>query len=340
MSGKVLQQIQPVVERQMPRVPESSKMVTVFGGSGFIGRHLVGSLAERGYRIRIACRRPDLAGYLQPLGNVGQIHAVQANLRYRSSVDRAVQGAYAVVNLVGILYETGGQKFAAVQDFGARAVAEAARSVGARLVHGSAIGADSDSDSVYARTKAAGENAVLETLPDAVITRPSILFGPEDHFFNRFANMARFSPALPLIGGGKTRFQPVYVCDVAEAMALAVDGKARSGTIYELGGPAILTFRECMERMLEITERKRLLIDIPFPVASMEARFLELLPKPLLTVDQVKQLARDNVVSEAAIRENRTLRGLDIKPHSIGAILPSYLWRYRKMGQYSPNKFA
>lgn len=200
-------------------------LVTIFGGSGFVGRHVVRALAKRGYRIRVAVRRPDLAGHLQPLGNVGQISFVQANLRYRKSVDRAVEGSDHVINCVGVLFESGRNTFDAVQDFGARAVAEAARNVGAKLTHISAIGADAKSESSYARTKGRAEAAILETLPDAIILRPSIVFGPEDGFFNKFAQMARFAPALPLIGGGNTKFQPVYVTDVAEVVARSVDGK-------------------------------------------------------------------------------------------------------------------
>jgi NADH dehydrogenase len=324
----------------MAAASESSRLVTVFGGSGFVGRHVVRALARRGYRVRVAVRRPDLAGFLQPMGGVGQIQAVQANLRYRWSVDRAVDGADTVVNLVGILHQSGGQTFAGVQDFGARAVAEAARRTGARLVHQSAIGADPDSPSVYARTKAAGEAAVLETLPETVIFRPSIIFGPEDGFFNRFAAMARFSPFLPLIGGGRTRFQPVYVGDVAEAIARAVDGGVAGGAAYELGGPGIFTFRECMERMLEVIGRRRLLVSIPFPLARIQARVLELLPGPLLTVDQVVLLKADNVVSDGAAAEGRTLPGIGIRPQAMDAILPSYLWRYRRMGQFTTGRLA
>ncbi|MGQ3294569.1 MAG: complex I NDUFA9 subunit family protein, partial [Shinella sp.] len=199
-------------------------LVTVFGGSGFVGRHVVRALARRGYRIRVAVRRPDLAGFLQPIGGVGQISFVQANLRYRQSVDRAVEGSDHVINCVGVLFESGRNTFDAVQDFGARAVAEAARAAGAKLTHISAIGADEKSQSSYARTKGRGEAAVLRTVPDATILRPSIVFGPEDGFFNKFATMARYAPALPLIGGGHTKFQPVYVADVAEAVARSVDG--------------------------------------------------------------------------------------------------------------------
>ncbi|MCF6103603.1 complex I NDUFA9 subunit family protein [Mesorhizobium muleiense] len=318
----------------MTEILQTPKLVVVFGGSGFVGRHVVRALARRGYRIRVACRRPDLAGHLQPLGNVGQIQPVQANIRVRWSVDRAVQGADHVVNLVAILHESGQQKFTPVHEFGARAVAEAAHAVGAGLTHISALGTDLNAQSEYARTKALGEKAVLETIEDAVILRPSINFGPEDSFFNRFASMARYSPVLPLIGGGRTKFQPVYVGDVAEAVARSVDGKVQGGRTYELGGPQVLTFKQCMQEMLAMIDRKRLLVSVPWWVANMQASILGLLPNPLLTKDQVLQLRGDNIVSEAAIRENRTLAGLDIQPQSIGSILPSYLWRYRPAGQF------
>jgi NADH dehydrogenase len=324
----------------MTEILQTPKLVVVFGGSGFVGRHVVRALARRGYRIRVACRRPDLAGHLQPLGNVGQIQPVQANVRVRWSVDRAVQGADHVVNLVAILHESGRQKFTSLHEFGARAVAEAARAVGAGLTHISALGADLNAQSEYARTKALGEKAILETISDAVILRPSINFGPEDRFFNRFANMARYSPVLPLIGGGQTKFQPVYVGDVAEAVARSVDGKVKGGRIYELGGPQVLTFKECMQEMLAITDRKRLLVSVPWWLANMKASILGLLPNPLLTKDQVLQLRQHNIVSEAAVRENRTLAGLDIQPQSIGSILPSYLWRYRPAGQFQRKTAA
>ena len=319
----------------------NGKLVTVFGASGFLGRHVVLALARRGYRIRAAVRRPDLAEHLQPLGGVGQIMPVQANLRYRWSVDRAVEGADAVVNLVGILYQSGRQSFDAVQGFGPRAIAEAARAAGLNgIVHVSAIGADAASPAAYARTKAAGEAGVLETLPDSVILRPSIVFGPEDDFFNRFAAMARMSPILPLVGGGVTKFQPVYGGDVAAAGAKAVDGGCKPGTVYELGGPEVKSFKECLELMLEITRRKRLLLPLPFGAAEMQARVLQLLPKPLLTVDQVKMLRVDNVVSAAAEAEGRTLAGLGINPSSLAAILPSYLTRFREHGQYDAHRVA
>lgn len=324
----------------MTEILQTPKLVTVFGGSGFLGRHVVRALARRGYRVRAAVRRPERANYLQPLGNVGQIQAVQANLRVRWSVDRAVEGADHVVNLVGILFEGGRQTFPAVQEFGARAVAEAARAAGASLTHVSAIGADAGSESRYARTKAAGESAALGTLADAVVLRPSIIFGPEDQFFNRFANMARLSPALPLIGGGETLLQPVYVGDVAEAVARSVEGKATPGATYELGGPDVLSFRQAMEEMLRIIERKRLLVPVPWWAAYMKASVLGLLPNPLLTSDQVTLLKANNVVSAAATREGRTLAGLDIPAQSLAAILPGYLWRYRVAGQFTRGSEA
>ncbi|GAB4363126.1 MAG: complex I NDUFA9 subunit family protein [Oricola sp.] len=312
------------------------KVVTVFGGSGFVGRHVVRALARRGYRVRVAVRRPDLAFHLQPLGDVGQITAVQANLRHRWSVERAVEGADAVINLVGILFESGRQSFAAVHEFGARAVAEACAGAGVPLVHMSALGADPESGSEYARSKGRAEQAVLSALgANVVIFRPSVIFGPEDDFFNKFADMARFSPFLPLIGGGNTRFQPVYVGDVAEAFARAVDGDVAGGAVYELGGSDVLTFRECLEKVLRITRRKRFFISVPWWVARIQGRILGLLPKPLLTVDQVALLKTDNVVSDKAEKEGRTLAGIGIRPTAPDAILPTYLWRFRETGQYS-----
>ncbi|MGU9980029.1 complex I NDUFA9 subunit family protein [Phreatobacter sp. HK31-P] len=311
------------------------RLVTVFGGSGFVGRHVVRALARRGFRVRVAVRRPDLAGHLQPLGAVGQIHAVQANLRYPDSVKQAVAGAEIVINCVGILYETGRQKFDSVQARGASAVAKATAEAGARLIHISAIGADAASPALYAQTKAAGEAAVLKEAPDAVILRPSIVFGPEDDFFNRFAGLAQMSPALPLIGGGETKFQPVFVGDVAQAVMAAVDGRAKPGAIYELGGPAVKSFRDLMEFVLETTGRKRLLVPLSFSLARLKAKFLQLLPKPMLTVDQVELLRSDNVVGESAKAEGRTLEGLGIPPQSVEAIVPSYLWRFRRQGQFA-----
>jgi NADH dehydrogenase len=315
-------------------------LVTVFGGSGFIGRHVVRALAKRDYRIRVAVRRPELAGHLQPLGKVGQIHAVQANLRYPASVEAALRDSSAAINLVGILAEGGAQTFDAVQAAGAAAVAKAANAVGARMVHVSAIGADENSLARYGRSKAAGEKAVLGTVPQAVILRPSVVFGPEDQFSNRFAALARVSPMLPLIGGGLTKLQPVYVGDVATAVADAVDGKTKPGAIYELGGPEVLTMREIMEIILRVTERKRMLMSLPFGLAKLQALLLQFAPGPLkLTPDQVALLRSDNVVSDAAKAEGLTLEGLRITPESLEAIAPQYLWRFRKTGQFQ-NKSA
>ena len=309
-------------------------LVTVFGGSGFLGRHVTRALARRDFRIRAAVRRPDLAGHLQPVGRVGQIHAVQANVRYPASVEAAVRDAAVVINLVGVLSEGGRQSFEAVHAAGAETVAHAAATHGARLIHVSALGADAQSPALYAQTKAAGEAAVRAAVADAVIFRPSIVFGPEDDFFNRFAGMARLSPFLPLIGGGETRFQPVFVGDVAEAIARAVEGLAHNATTYELGGPDVKTFKELMEFVLATVERRRLLLPLPFALAELQARFLQYLPKPPLTPDQVKLLRRDNVVSEEAKSEGRTIESLGIDPTAMAAVVPAYLWRFRRSGQF------
>ncbi len=312
----------------------SDTLVTVYGGSGFLGRNVVRALAQRGYRIRVAVRRPELANHLQPLGRVGQIHAVQANIRDEASVAAAARDASVLVNLVGILFQRGRQRFDAVHTRGTEHVARVASAHGARMVHVSAIGADEGSASLYARSKAVAERLAREAQPTVVIMRPSILFGPEDDFFNRFAAMARMSPALPLIGGGHTRFQPVFVGDVAAAIADAVDGKTRSGTTYELGGPEVRSFRDLMQFVLRTIERKRLLLPIPFFVARLQASILQFMPKPLLTPDQVEQLRVDNVVSDAARAERRTLQGLGIEPEPLEAIVPAYLWRFRSTGQF------
>jgi uncharacterized protein YbjT (DUF2867 family) len=310
-------------------------LVTVFGGSGFLGRSVVRALAKREYRIRVAVRRPELAGHLQPLGKVGQIHAVQANLRYPASVEAAMRDSHVAINLVGILAEGGAQTFDAVQGTGAGTVAKAASAAGARMVHISAIGADENSLSRYARAKAAGEKAVLATIPSATIMRPSTVFGPEDQFTNRFAALARISPALPLIGGGVTKMQPVYVGDVATAVADAVDGKARPGATYELGGPEVLTMREIMEIILATTDRKRMLVSLPFGLANFKAQFLQFAPGALkLTPDQVVLLRSDNVVSDAAKAAGLTLEGMGIAADSLEAVAPQYLWRFRAAGQF------
>lgn len=317
------------------KISDTPKLVTIFGGSGFVGRYVVRELVNRGYRVRVAVRRPDLAGFLQPIGNVGQIQLVQANLRYRNSIDAAVKGSDVVINLVGILAESGRQKFDTVQAFGARAVAEACRAEKAKLIHMSAIGADVDSASGYGETKGRGEQSVREVVKDAIIMRPSIVFGQEDEFFNRFGAMARFAPALPLIGGGTTRFQPVYVGDVAEAFALAVEGKVPAGKTYELGGPQTPTFRECLELLLKEIGRKKMLVSLPWFVAGMMGKALGWLPGAPITSDQVEMLKTDNVVSDEAIKQKRTLEGIGITPTPMAAILPTYLVQYRPHGQFT-----
>jgi uncharacterized protein YbjT (DUF2867 family) len=327
----------PVFDREADRMTSNQDtLVTVFGGSGFLGRNVVRALCKREYRIRVAVRRPELAGHLQPLGRVGQIHAVQANLRYPASVEAAMRDSHVAINLVAILSQSGAQTFEAVQVKGAETVAKAAAAAGARMVHVSAIGADENSTSHYARAKAAGENAVLAALPSATILRPSVLFGHEDDFTNRFASLARLSPMLPLIGGGHTKMQPAYVGDVATAVADAVDGnKVKAGATYELGGPEVLTMREIMEMILSITDRKRLLPSLPFGLAKLQSQFLQFAPAPFrLTPDQVELLRHDNVVSDAAKSAGLTFEGLGITPDSLEAIAPQYLWRFRPAGQF------
>jgi NADH dehydrogenase len=322
-------------------------LVTIYGGSGFLGRYTVRAFAQAGWRVRVACRRPDLAFALQPLGRVGQISAVQANVRNPASVLAAARDADAVINLTGILMSKGRQSFDAVHGFGARTIARAAAEVGVRsLVHVSAIGADPGSDSLYARSKAAGETAVLEAVPSAVIVRPSIVFGPEDQFFNRFGAIARMSPILPLFGGGQSRFQPVYVADVAKALVL-LTGRAGAGRTYEFGGPDIRTFEELMRYICEETGRKRLLVPVPLPLARAQAFGLEYanilslgIWPDWLTVsrDQIALLQKDNIVSDKAEAEGRTLKGLGILPESFEAIVPTYLYRFRKTGQFETRK--
>jgi NADH dehydrogenase len=318
----------------MTAISNSDTLITIFGASGFLGRHVVRALAPHGYRIRAAVRRPDLAGHLQPLGRVGQIHAVQANLRHPASIEAAVRDASVVINLVGILFERGRQRFATVHAEGAEAVARAAAAHGARLIHVSAIGADENATALYARSKGLGEKAVLAAVPAATIFRPSIIFGPDDAFFNKFAAMARMSPVLPLVGGGETRFQPVFGGDVADAIVKAVAGETRPGTIYELGGPGIFTFERLLQFVIVTIKRRRMLMPIPFWAAKLLAQALQFLPSPPLTPDQVELLKENNIVSGLAVSEGRTLAGLGIEPRSVAAIVPSYLWRYRKFGQF------
>lgn len=314
----------------------NNELIAVFGGSGFIGRHVIRRLAKRGARVRAAVRQPNLAGYLKPMGDVGQIEPVQVNVRYESSIAHALRGADCVINLVGILHEKGPQKFNAVQAQGAGAIARAAAGAGVRrLIHVSAIGADAQSDSAYARSKAAGEAAVREHFPSATILRPSVVFGPEDDFFNRFAALARLLPVLPLVGGGHTKFQPVYVGDVADAVLRVLDDPATAGRLYALGGPRIYSMKQILELVLVETGRQRLLLPLPFFAAKIQAAFLQLLPKPVLTVDQVRLLQHDNIVPEGAAG----LKDLGIThPSSVELIIPTYLHRYRRTGQFEVGK--
>lgn len=317
-----------------------SRIVTVFGGSGFVGRHVVGALAKRGYKIRVAVRRPDLAFHLQPLGSVGQIQAVQANLRYGWSVERAIEGADGVVNLVGILTESGKQRFQNVQSQGAGVIAQNCKNKKLPLVHVSSIGADVKSASDYCRTKGEGEKLVHANVRDAIIMRPSIIFGSDDGFFNRFAEMARMLPVLPLPGGGSNKFQPVYVGDVAEAICNAVDGNLTKGKIYELGGREVLTFRQCMDLILSMTGRTNPLLSIPWPFMRLIANLTGWMPGAPVTPDQIKIMQDDNIVSALAIRQNRTLEGIGIEPKTLAAILPNYLVRFRPGGQFNKGPFG
>ena len=307
----------------MSATANADTLVTLFGGSGFLGRHVARALAGRHYRVRVAVRRPYLA--LRQLGRPGQIEAVRADVRIPRLVEAAVRDAAVVINLVGILSERGEHRFDAVQAEGAGSVARAAARTGARLVHVSAIGADADSRAAYARSKAQGEALVLAEAPEATIFRPSIMFGPDDEFFNRLATMARISPFLPLLGGGHTRFQPVFVGDVADAIVKAAAGDTRPGTTYELGGPEVWTFTELVEFVLAAIGQRQLLVPVPFALAELQAAVLQFLPTPPLTPGQVELLKHDNVVSAAAKREGRTLAALGIEPASIAAIVPTYL---------------
>ncbi|MCH8862570.1 MAG: complex I NDUFA9 subunit family protein [Proteobacteria bacterium] len=312
----------------------TQRLVTVFGGSGFLGRYVVQKLAQDGHRVRVAVRNPNEALFLKPLGEVGQVQTVQANIRNEASVRRAVDGADGVVNLVGILFQSGKQKFNAVQAVGAACVATAATDAGVKsLVHLSAIGADQNARSKYARSKGAGEEAVRAAFPGAVVLRPSVMFGTEDNFFNRFAMLSKISWVLPLIGGN-TRFQPVFVEDVAAAVVAALEGGDHiTGQTFELGGPKVYTLRQMMELMMEVTTVKRLLIPVPFWFARMKAFFLQMLPNPLLTVDQVRLLENDTIVGEGA----RGLADLGITPTPAEIVLPTYLARFRPLGQFAEN---
>jgi len=316
----------------------TAPIVTVFGGSGFVGRYIVQALAKEGWRVRVAVRRPNEAIFTMTYGNVGQVQPVQANIRDEDSTADAIRGAQAVVNCVGILYPHGKQTLDTVQVEGAGRIARLAAAAGVqKLVHLSAIGADAGSDSANARTKGEGERAVLNAFPDATILRPSVVFGPEDEFFNRFAQMATKVPVLPVIGG-TSRFQPVFVDDVAMAAATVLRGDA-APDIYELGGPDVETFRELMQRLVTVIRRRRVLLTIPMWAARLQARLFGLgskltfglIPNSILTLDQVRQLGQDNVVGEGV----KTFADLNIKPRDMDAILDSYMWPYRPHGQYS-----
>ncbi|WP_137150389.1 complex I NDUFA9 subunit family protein [Devosia sp. FKR38] len=312
------------------------KLVTVFGGSGFVGTQIVQQLARNGHRVRVAVRRPDLAGHLRTLGTVGQIVPIQANLRNAASIQRAVAGVEIVINLVGIAANRGAQTFDAVHVDGAAEIARASKAAGVtQLVHMSALGVDKAADvSRYAASKLAGEAAVLAAFPEAIILRPSLLFGPGDGFFNLMGTLARLLPVMPVIGGN-TLFQPAYVGDVAQAFVLAAEGKLKPGKIYELGGPQVESHRQLLERVLREAMRKRPLLPVPSGLAKLMAGVLGILPvPPLVTADQVELLGVDNVVSEAAIKDKRTLAGMGIVPTAMDTILPGYMWRFRKHGQF------
>ena len=318
-----------------------SQLVTIFGGSGFVGRYIARHMAKEGWRVRVAVRRPNEALFVKPYGVVGQVEPVLCNIRDEASVAAALQGADVVVNCVGVLAEIGKNSFAALQRDGAERIARLAATHGvARLIHLSAIGADVESESLYSQTKAEGEQAVLAAFPAAVILRPSIVFGAEDAFFNRFAAMSQFGPVLPIIGA-ETKFQPVYVDDVAQAAVSGALGRAEPG-IYELGGPEVCSFRELMEKMLVVIQRRRLVLNVPFFAARFMAlgfdmaQFLTagLLKNGMITRDQVKNLGSDNVVGQTA----KTLGDLGIEPLAMASVLPDYLWRFRPSGQYAAIK--
>jgi NADH dehydrogenase len=329
---------------------EANRLATVFGGSGFLGRHIVRALAHKGWRIRVAVRRPDLADFLRPLGGVGQIQPVQANVRFPDSIAAALEGASAAVNATGVTAESGAQTYTAVHVEGAHALARAAKSAGvATYVHVSGIGADAKSSSPYIASKGLGEQATRDTFPDAIVMRPSVVFGPEDDFFNRFGALACHLPVLPLLAGGETRLQPVYVGDVGQAAAAAFSGLAKAGTIYELGGPRTMTLREAAELALRAIDRRRPLISVPLGPSRWIAASTEfaaratlgLFPKLLTTTrDQVDLLASENVVSAEAEAEGRVLRALGVEPQAAETIIPSYLVRFRRTGQYEVQRSA
>lgn len=308
-----------------------TQLVTVFGGSGFLGRNIVRALAKAGWRIRVAVRRPNAAYFLPPMGQVGQIQMVKCDVREDAAVAEAIAGAQAAVNLVGILAQRGQQRYAAIHIDAAERIARLAKEAKvARLIHVSALGADAKAPARYFKSKAEGEARVRAAFPKATILRPSIVFGPDDNFFNRFAALARFLPVLPLFGGGRTRFQPVFVGDVAEAVVRVLDDAKTAGKTYELGGPEVMTFKQVMQLVLKETGRRRLLLPLPFFFGRIQGAVLQFLPFKLLTLDQVRMLQTDTVVGEGALG----LKELGITPTAAEAILPAYLWRFRKAGQF------
>jgi len=311
--------------------------IAVLGGSGFIGRYIVKRLVERGDVVAVGGRHAGDATFLRLKGEVGQVGLVNLAIDDEALLPAFLAGKDALINCVGILKERGRQTFERLHHAAPARLARLAREAGVeRLIHISAIGADPRSTSAYARSKAAGEQAVRDAFPTATILRPSVVFGPEDQFFNHFAAMARISPFVPLIGGGETRFQPVYVGDVADAAVHALDDPAAAGRTYELGGPKIYTFRALLELVLAEIKRKRRFIDLPFGLAALQARLMAVLPDPPLTVDQVEMLKRDNVVSSGAL----TLATLGVEPTAVEAILPAYLDRFRRGGWYDRRRAA
>ena len=314
-----------------------NRRTAVLGGSGFIGRYIVKRLASRGEVIAVGCRNAEAAKYLKPLGDVGQIVPLNVGIGDEALLPAFLAGNDSLVNCVGILRESGAQTFELVHHTGPARLARFAREAGVdRFIHVSAIGADPRSSSAYARTKAAGEQAVRDAFPTVTILRPSVVFGPEDQFFNRFAAMATVSPVLPLIGGGETRFQPVYVGDVADAVVACLEDSATAGRIYELGGPKIYSFREVLELVLSEIRRKRRFIDLPFAVAAFQAKLMSILPSPPLTPDQVELLKGDNIVSSGAL----TLASLGLTPTPAELVLPTYLDRFRRGGWYERRSRA
>lgn len=318
------------------------KLITVFGGSGFVGRHVVETLVKRGYRVRIAVRRPEVAYYMLQIGEVGQTQMLKTNVRNRESVARALIGADAAVFLPGLLYSSGKNNYKNVQVEGAKNVAELAASAGIPLIHMSALNADINASLSYPKTKALGEQEVQKAHPKAIIMRPSVIFGQEDSFFNKLADMSRFTWAMPMFGGGETKLQPVYVGDIAKFVVTALEGNVPEGKIYELGGKEVISYRHAIEEMLKVIQRKKALVSIPFSLGSLIGGVFGIIGKiPMIptvtTSEQIKLLKTDCIVSDEAKREGRTLEGVGITPRAMEAVLPAYLWRFRPHGQFAKN---